>query len=324
MKKLFTSILAAVLAVCSAAPVSANAIARFGDRSSEINEMLDHYPYKLEDPSSYEWCLEAVSNTSTYINEEATGVLVIGQRGSYLVIGCTSDTNEAVFMTAVRNAAENHMESPRITGFNRCCVIYDVSDEAAKAIWNEVKDAQGLRSFEYTPQYWTYNNIGFFGNVLTYDDGTFRIFDKQYSDLESFTEENGLKIKQVEIPVGDEIHPAYEVVPADDTKLNAAEMAELSVRIEKEVGIYAYGSSPTTVSDNGETVELVGAVNGDANADSRLSLNDAVAVLQYISLPQKYPLTAQGRFNADCDGKDGISGGDALWIQQQDAEKSTG
>ena len=60
-------------------------------------------------------------------------------------------------------------------------------------------------------------------------------------------------------------------------------------------------------------------VDGDANDDSTLTLNDAVAVLQNIALPEKYPLTAQGRFNADCDGVDGVSGGDALWIQKQDA-----
>lgn len=58
---------------------------------------------------------------------------------------------------------------------------------------------------------------------------------------------------------------------------------------------------------------------GDANADSRLTLNDAVAVLQYVALPEKYPLTAQGQFNADCDGEEGITGKDALWVQQKDA-----
>ena len=59
---------------------------------------------------------------------------------------------------------------------------------------------------------------------------------------------------------------------------------------------------------------------GDANCDYKLNLNDAVAVLQYIALPEKYPLTSQGQINADCDGNPGITGGDALWIQQQDAE----
>lgn len=58
---------------------------------------------------------------------------------------------------------------------------------------------------------------------------------------------------------------------------------------------------------------------GDANGDGKLNLNDAVAVLQNIALPEKYHLAPQERYNADCDGSDGISGGDALWIQQKNA-----
>ena len=34
---------------------------------------------------------------------------------------------------------------------------------------------------------------------------------------------------------------------------------------------------------------------------------------------REYPLLPEGAENADCDGTDGISGGDALWIQKADA-----
>ena len=58
---------------------------------------------------------------------------------------------------------------------------------------------------------------------------------------------------------------------------------------------------------------------GDANGDAKVDLCDAVAVLQYVALPEKYPISESALSAADCDGVPGITGGDALWIQQQDA-----
>jgi hypothetical protein len=58
---------------------------------------------------------------------------------------------------------------------------------------------------------------------------------------------------------------------------------------------------------------------GDTNADGKVNVADAVAVLQYIANAEKYPLTAQAKFNADIDGEEGITGGDAKAIQMIDA-----
>jgi len=60
-------------------------------------------------------------------------------------------------------------------------------------------------------------------------------------------------------------------------------------------------------------------LRGDANCDGEVTLNDAVAILQYVALASKYPLTEQGLINAECDGNDGITGGDALMVQKHDA-----
>ena len=84
--------------------------------------------------------------------------------------------------------------------------------------------------------------------------------------------------------------------------------------------MYPNSYSPEMSADiEADHINTFDYVDGDANDDSTLTLNDAVAVLQNIALPEKYPLTTQGRFNADCDGKAGVSGGDALWIQMKDA-----
>jgi hypothetical protein len=60
-------------------------------------------------------------------------------------------------------------------------------------------------------------------------------------------------------------------------------------------------------------------VYGDANCDGKVSVADAVAILQFIGNRDKYALTEQGAKNADVDGIAGITGKDALVIQQVDA-----
>ena len=58
---------------------------------------------------------------------------------------------------------------------------------------------------------------------------------------------------------------------------------------------------------------------GDANNDGRMSISDSVAILQNLANAEKYPLSPQGKYNADCDGSDGITGLDAAAIQKLDA-----
>ncbi len=60
-------------------------------------------------------------------------------------------------------------------------------------------------------------------------------------------------------------------------------------------------------------------LSGDANEDGKITVSDAVAVLQYIANAEKYALSEQGIKNADCDGTAGITGGDAIMIQKMDA-----
>ena len=63
---------------------------------------------------------------------------------------------------------------------------------------------------------------------------------------------------------------------------------------------------------------------GDATCDGKVDLNDAVAILQYVALPKKYPLTELGEINADVfDNGSGITGKDALVIQMIDAKLLT-
>lgn len=59
--------------------------------------------------------------------------------------------------------------------------------------------------------------------------------------------------------------------------------------------------------------------SGDANCDYKMSIADAVAILQHIGNRDKYSLTEDGMENADVDGVVGVTANDALIIQQVDA-----
>ena len=62
-------------------------------------------------------------------------------------------------------------------------------------------------------------------------------------------------------------------------------------------------------------------LSGDANGDKKVSVADAVAILQFIGNKDKYPITGEALANADCfDPGDGITAKDALAIQRLDAK----
>lgn len=60
-------------------------------------------------------------------------------------------------------------------------------------------------------------------------------------------------------------------------------------------------------------------LKGDANLDGKVTVADAVAILQSIGNKDKYGLKPQGKINGDVDGVEGITANDALRIQQLDA-----
>lgn len=67
--------------------------------------------------------------------------------------------------------------------------------------------------------------------------------------------------------------------------------------------------------------QLSSSILGDANLDGRVTVADAVAILQFVANKDKYDLNSQARKNADCfNVGDGITGKDALAIQRLDAK----
>lgn len=77
--------------------------------------------------------------------------------------------------------------------------------------------------------------------------------------------------------------------------------------------------STTTTTAKNDTPDPDTPLYGDANVDGKVTVADAVAILQSIGNKDKYELKPQGKINADVDGTSGITAKDALVIQQVDA-----
>ncbi|MBR1592979.1 MAG: glycoside hydrolase [Ruminococcus sp.] len=78
---------------------------------------------------------------------------------------------------------------------------------------------------------------------------------------------------------------------------------------------YTLVSAEVGKMGTGDVSELA----GDANLDGKVTISDAVTILQYLANSEKYPLTGQALKNADVDGVEGVTGKDAVVIQVVDA-----
>ena len=74
----------------------------------------------------------------------------------------------------------------------------------------------------------------------------------------------------------------------------------------------------TTTTAATETTAAAGML-GDVNLDGKVTVADAVAILQYIGNRDRYGLGEQAKINGDVDGASGLTAKDALVIQQVDA-----
>ncbi len=83
-------------------------------------------------------------------------------------------------------------------------------------------------------------------------------------------------------------------------------------------------SATTTAAETTSTVISGDSLMGDANLDGKVTVADAVAILQHIALMDKYGLKGQALINADCyNPGDGVTAKDALAVQKLDAKVIT-
>nr|AEV58690.1 scaffoldin C [Ruminococcus flavefaciens] len=99
---------------------------------------------------------------------------------------------------------------------------------------------------------------------------------------------------------------------------------KVNFNVKPNAGSVTIGSEETTTTPPATTTTTENkpgvSLRGDANPDNKVSVADAVAILQSIANKDKYALKPQGAVNGDVEGNnDGITGADALRIQKWDA-----
>lgn len=101
-----------------------------------------------------------------------------------------------------------------------------------------------------------------------------------------------------------------------DIPLSFEEHLSLLRELYENCGLVMVCNFDLSGSEYSRGIDLLNAVDGDANCDSQMDMSDAVFIMQTQSDPDKYSMTEQGSFNSDLSG-DGITNSDALTIQKK-------
>ncbi|MDE7365578.1 MAG: DUF4832 domain-containing protein [Ruminococcus sp.] len=104
-----------------------------------------------------------------------------------------------------------------------------------------------------------------------------------------------------------------EAIPETNKSITAKDAGAYDVKITSETGI------EKTVHAFRIYANESAYLKGDANCDGYVNIADATAIIQHMGNRDKYGLSKQGLINADVDGADGVTGLDALKIQELEA-----
>lgn len=74
-------------------------------------------------------------------------------------------------------------------------------------------------------------------------------------------------------------------------------------------------TTTTTTKTTTTTTAAQTVFYGDANCDGKIDVSDVVAIRRYLTNSAKFALSAQGKVNADVQGKDGVNAQDAVGVQ---------
>ena len=185
-----------------------------------------------------------------------------------------------------------------------------------------VPEQNGAKYFDHQAEYYK----GIMNAIEKYKDNVSAVIFWGVNDTKSW------RAKQLPLLFGDDFmaKPAFDAIvegktageePARTTKANGNTSATTTTTSATTTS----AAPETTTSAPDETTTapvitsgaLAAKVYGDANCDDNVDVSDAVIIMQSISNPSKYSLTAQGKANGDVNTRgDGITNADALSIQK--------
>lgn len=338
MKKSMIPFLTAVSLAAVAMPFQTSAIFQTINGSSSAKEFFEErgcisideyniffrekegYEYFLSDRGSTVYRARRMNDYASFVIEYADPETVraeLSERlGESVPVEVREDTDRDGKTTLICHAINAVDEN----GNTRSLTDYEVKECCA------VLEKYGLLEVKYYKDRYSYEEISYhyFTAYDTYLDNKEDIIEK-LSDYVS-SHDIGAEVKIYAAgetdPTGwtleeKDIYKDY-VFLVPDKELSNLEHLQLANDIYLECGLIPYGIIPDIFRTINAEIDVLGAVDGDANDDSALDISDAVTIMQAISNPDKYSLTAQGKFNADITGNgDGITMGDALEIQQR-------
>ena len=166
-----------------------------------------------------------------------------------------------------------------------------------------------LVHYLYMPENIDYINYGEIDNKIDYD---FVYYPGNYCYV-PISPESALNVDE-------KLLEAMECFVAFPDEFTLENHIDLMYRITQEISVNPSAIGGTDIGNSlsvkGITIDILNAVDGDANNDSTTTIADAAAIMQAIANPDKYALSAQGEFNADSKG-DGLTVDDAVAIQKK-------
>ena len=187
-----------------------------------------------------------------------------------------------------------------------------MSKEEVSAFFELIKD--DVKEYKFSYNRYMYGT-GYIDYLTKYKLENIERAGTEIQDVQNFIDSENIDAEL--IIDGDEI----SVVPNSDISIE--EHFQLAKNLYNQFRVSPTGRWLVGVGDSlemGGTVDMKNAVKGDANSDSEISIADAAAILQALGNSDKYALSIQGEYNADVDGKAGITVSDAITIQQYAAK----
>ncbi|WP_295085590.1 dockerin type I repeat-containing protein [Ruminococcus sp.] len=192
----------------------------------------------------------------------------------------------------------------------------DISISQAKKIFNALNDKGYIKGFYYLADSYLESSLDDLLELMDYTDSE---NDDFYATLEEFIEETDLDCS-VDYSELDDLDlsslifgltDSFQVTPDYDT----SDLLSIYDIMQNGTGLSSSLSGDWVNGlFNGTEIDMFNALIGDSNCDKTFNLADAVLIMQALANPNKYSVTAQGKFNADFND-DGITVGDAQAIQ---------
>ena len=321
-KKLVSLVIASMLTAGTISAATAGAVGYFKN-GDQLDAELDEYILINDENALY---------GGAYINsKDSSNMIFINEAKSNWVEMCISrdadvEKIEKIIMDICPNAkisigtptlfegSDEYLRSLCVRGYEGKLPYKEsreknITLEQARKIYEAIKESGDFKSTVGIETY-EYNEIAYMPQYTeTYLTA---YFAENKDEIEKYAAEKGIKCHFENLYDDD---AEFKLVP--DEKLTVMEHYQLAEQIYSDLGIAPFKPIQETLAAEGETsvIDMHNNTVGDANEDGELDMSDAVYIMQCCSNPDKYKLTAQGRYNADFND-DGITNEDALAIQK--------